>query len=101
MNVAKDICCKAKDSESSSVFCVKVSCNEVPLTIRPSCQVPNYLISVYSPLIFNNQLPFVVDVSIAATNYELKIEPGEKINMHFLNCNNDIQFVFKVRTLAC
>ncbi|XP_076670615.1 intermembrane lipid transfer protein VPS13A isoform X2 [Andrena cerasifolii] len=97
MNVAKDIYCKAKDSESNSVFCVKVSCNEVPLTIRPSCQVPNYLISVHSPLIFNNQLPFVVDVNIAATNYELKIEPGEKINMHFLNCNNDIQFVFKIQ----
>ncbi|XP_076634172.1 intermembrane lipid transfer protein VPS13A isoform X1 [Colletes latitarsis] len=96
MNLAKDICCKMKEDESNSVFCVKVSCNEVPLTIRPSCQVPNYLISIYSPLIFNNQLPFVIDVNIPIINYELKIEPGEKINMHSLNCNNDIQFVFKI-----
>ncbi|XP_015437338.1 PREDICTED: vacuolar protein sorting-associated protein 13A-like [Dufourea novaeangliae] len=97
MNVAKDVYCKMKEDESDSVFCVKVSCNEVPLITRPSCQVPNYLISIHSPLIFNNQLPFVIDVTIPSINYEVKIEPGEKINMHSLNCNNDIQFVFKIQ----
>ncbi|XP_053983322.1 intermembrane lipid transfer protein VPS13C-like [Hylaeus volcanicus] len=97
MNLAKDICCKMKEDENQSVFCVKISYNEVPLTTRPSCQVPNYLISIHSPLIFNNQLPFVIDVNIPSINYELKIEPGEKINMHSLNCNNDIQFVFKIQ----
>nr|XP_012154530.1 PREDICTED: vacuolar protein sorting-associated protein 13C isoform X3 [Megachile rotundata] len=97
MNVVKDICCKMKTDEGSSVFCVKVACNEVSLTTRPSCQVPSYLISIHSPLIFNNQLPFVVDVHIPAINYEVKIEPGEKINMHSLNCNTDIQFVFKIQ----
>ncbi|XP_078045899.1 intermembrane lipid transfer protein VPS13A isoform X2 [Augochlora pura] len=96
-NVAKDIYCKMKEDENHSVFCVKVSCNEVPLTTRPSCQVPSYLISIHSPLIFNNQLPFVVDVNIPSINYEVKIEPGEKINMHSLNCNNDIQFIFKIQ----
>ncbi|XP_076222912.1 intermembrane lipid transfer protein VPS13A isoform X2 [Nomia melanderi] len=96
-NVAKDICCKMKEDESQSVFCVKVSCNEVPLTTRPSCQVPSYLINIHSPLIFNNQLPFVIDINIPSINYEVKIEPGEKINMHSLNCNNDIQFVFKIQ----
>lgn len=96
MNLAKDICCKMKEDENHSVFCVKVSCNEVPLITRPNCQVPNYLISIHSPLIFNNQLPFVIDINISTIHYELKIEPGEKINMHSLNCNNDIQFVFKV-----
>lgn len=99
MNAVKDICCKAKDDQNQSVFCVKVSCNEIPVTTRASCQVPNYLISIHSPLIFNNQLPFVIDVHMPAINYEVKIEPGERINMHSLNCNNDIQFVFKVRTL--
>lgn len=96
MNLAKDICCKMKEDENHSVFCVKVSCNEVPLITRPNCQVPNYLISIHSPLIFNNQLPFVIDINISTIHYELKIEPGEKINMHSLNCNNDIQFVFKI-----
>lgn len=99
MNVAKDIWCKTKD-DSNSVFCVKVSCNEIPLITRPSCQVPNYLISIHSPLIFNNQLPFVIDVNIPTINYELKIEPGERINMHSLNCNSDTQFVFKVCILV-
>ncbi|XP_034193125.2 intermembrane lipid transfer protein VPS13A isoform X1 [Osmia lignaria lignaria] len=97
MNVIKDICCKTKADESNSVFCVKVSCNEVSLITRPSCQVPSYLISIHSPLILNNQLPFVIDVHIPAINYEVKIEPGERINMHSLNCNTDIQFVFKIQ----
>ncbi|XP_076375159.1 intermembrane lipid transfer protein VPS13A isoform X2 [Megalopta genalis] len=97
MNIARDIYCNMKEDENHSVFCVKVSCNEVPLTTRPSCQVPSYLISIHSPLIFNNQLPFVVDVNIPSINYEVKIEPGEKINMHSLNCNNDIQFIFKIQ----
>ncbi|CAL7940918.1 unnamed protein product [Xylocopa violacea] len=97
MNVIKDICCKMKEDESNSVFCVKVSCNEIPVVTRPSCQVPNYLISIHSPLIFNNQLPFVIDVYIPAINYEVKIEPGERINMHSLNCNTDIQFTFKIQ----
>ncbi|XP_017890538.1 vacuolar protein sorting-associated protein 13C-like [Ceratina calcarata] len=96
LNVVKDICCKTKEN-GNSVFCVKVSCNEVPVTARPSCQVPNYLITIYSPMIFNNQLPFVIDVHIPIINYEVKIEPGEKINMHSLNCNNDVQFVFKIQ----
>ncbi|XP_076243831.1 intermembrane lipid transfer protein VPS13A [Calliopsis andreniformis] len=98
MNVTKDICCKIKGDESNAaVFCVKVSCNEIPLVTRTSYQVPSYLITIHSPLIFNNQLPFVIDVNIPSINYELKIEPGEKINMHSLNCNSDIQFIFKIQ----
>ncbi|KOX79050.1 Vacuolar protein sorting-associated protein 13A [Melipona quadrifasciata] len=96
-NVIKDVCCKMKDDESNSVFYVKVSCNEIPVTTRSSCQVPNYLISIHPPFSFNNQLPFVIDVHIPAISYEVKIEPGERINVHSLNCNTDIQFVFKVQ----
>ncbi|CAK9828583.1 Intermembrane lipid transfer protein VPS13A [Anthophora retusa] len=98
MNVIKDICCKMKEDDNQSVFCVKVSCDEIPVTTRSSCQVPSYLISIHSPLIFNNQLPFVIDVHISAINYEVKIEPGERISMHSLNCNNDIQFIFKIQS---
>lgn len=98
-NVIKDVCCKMKDDESNSVFYVKVSCNEIPVTTRSSCQVPNYLISIHPPFSFNNQLPFVIDVHIPAISYEVKIEPGERINVHSLNCNTDIQFVFKVSTV--
>lgn len=95
-NLIKDICCKMKEDENNSIFYVKVSCNEIPVITRPSCQVPNYLISICSPFIFNNRLPFVIDVHIPAINYEVKIEPGEKINIHSLNCNIDIQLIFKV-----
>ncbi|XP_024221985.1 vacuolar protein sorting-associated protein 13C [Bombus impatiens] len=97
INVIKDICCKMKGDESNSVFYVKVSCNEIPVIARSSCHVPNYLINIYPPFIFNNQLPFVIDVYIPAINYEVKIEPGERINMHSLSCNIDVQFTFKVQ----
>lgn len=71
---------------------------EVSLATRPTgCTVPNYLINIIPPIIFNNQLPFVIDVTIPTINYEVKIEPGEKINMHSLCCNSNVQFVFKVR----
>ncbi|XP_026299715.1 vacuolar protein sorting-associated protein 13C isoform X2 [Apis mellifera] len=96
-NLVKDICCKMKEDENNSIFYVKVSCNEIPVITRPSCQVPNYLISICSPFIFNNRLPFVIDVHIPAINYEVKIEPGEKINIHSLNCNIDIQLIFKIQ----
>ncbi|EFN86841.1 Vacuolar protein sorting-associated protein 13A [Harpegnathos saltator] len=96
-NAFKDVCCETKDDINSNVFCVRAICTEVPLTTRPSgCQVPNYLINIIPPVIFNNQLPFVIDVSIPSINYEVKIEPGEKINMHSLNCNSNVQFVFKI-----
>lgn len=61
--------------------------------------MPNYLIDIIPPVIFNNQLPFVIDVGIPSINYEVKIEPGEKINMHSLNCSSNVQFIFKVRRI--
>lgn len=99
-NAFKDVCCKAKDDINCNVFCVRAICTEVPLTTRPSgCQVPNYLINIVPPVIFNNQLPFVIDVSIPSINYEVKIEPGEKINMHSLHQSSNVQFIFKVRII--
>ncbi|KAG5314184.1 VP13A protein, partial [Acromyrmex insinuator] len=96
-NAFKDVCCEAKGDNNRNVFCVRAICTELPLTTRPSgCQVPNYLINIVPPIIFNNQLPFVIDVSIPGINYEVKIEPGEKINMHSLNHGNNVQFVFKI-----
>ncbi|KAL6266414.1 hypothetical protein P5V15_003265 [Pogonomyrmex californicus] len=96
-NAFKDVCCEAKGDNNRNVFCVRAICTELPLTTRPSgCQVPNYLINIVPPVIFNNQLPFVIDVSIPSINYEVKIEPGEKINMHSLNHNSNVQFVFKI-----
>ncbi|XP_020288636.1 vacuolar protein sorting-associated protein 13A-like isoform X2 [Pseudomyrmex gracilis] len=96
-NTFKDVCCETKGDFNRNVFCVRAVCTEIPLTTRPSgCQVPNYLINIMPPVAFNNQLPFVIDVSIPDINYEVKIEPGEKINMHSLNCNSNLQFIFKV-----
>lgn len=96
-NAFKDVYCKAKGDINCNVFCVRAICVEVPLTTRPSgCQVPNYLIDIIPPIIFNNQLPFVIDVGIPSINYEVKIEPGEKINMHSLNHSSNVQFIFKV-----
>ena len=99
-NAFKDVCCEAKGDNNRNVFCVRAICTELPLTTRPSgCQVPNYLINIVPPIIFNNQLPFVIDINIPGINYEVKIEPGEKINMYSLNHGNNVQFVFKVRTI--
>ncbi|XP_077263954.1 intermembrane lipid transfer protein VPS13A isoform X2 [Temnothorax americanus] len=96
-NAFKDVCCEAKGDNNRNVFCVRAICTELPLMTRPSgCQVPNYLINIVPPVIFNNQLPFVIDVIIPGINYEVKIEPGEKINVHSLNHSNSVQFVFKV-----
>jgi hypothetical protein len=96
-NMFKDIYCKTKDDINCNIFCVRAICMEIPLATRLSgCQVPNYLITIIPPIIFNNQLPFVVDISIPDINYEVKIEPGEKINMHSLNQSSNVQFVFKV-----
>lgn len=97
-NAFKDVYCKAKDGiNDCNVFCVRAICTEIPLTTRPSgCQVPNYLINIVPPVIFNNQLPFVIDVVVSSINYDVKIEPGEKINLHSLNQNSNVQFTFKV-----
>ncbi|XP_012533549.1 vacuolar protein sorting-associated protein 13A isoform X2 [Monomorium pharaonis] len=96
-NAFKDVCCEAKGDNNRNVFCVRAVCTEFPLMTRPSgCQVPNYLINIVPPIIFNNQLPFVIDVNIPAINYEVKIEPGEKINMHSLNHSSNVHFVFKI-----
>jgi len=96
-NTFKDICCETKSDINRNIFCVRAICMEIPLVTRLSgCQVPNYLITIIPPIIFNNQLPFVIDISIPDINYEVKIEPGEKINMHSLNQSSNVQFVFKV-----
>jgi len=100
-NAFKDVYCETKSDNNHNVFCVRAICTELPLTTRPSgCQVPNYLINIVPPVILNNQLPFVIDVSIPGINYEVKIEPGEKINMHSLNYSNNVHFVFKVRRIT-
>ncbi|XP_070527175.1 intermembrane lipid transfer protein VPS13A isoform X2 [Cardiocondyla obscurior] len=96
-NAFKDICCEAKGDNNRNVFCVRAICTELPLKTRPSgCQVPNYLINIVPPITFNNQLPFVIDIGIPGIDYEVKLEPGEKINMHSLNYSNNVQFTFKV-----
>lgn len=96
-NAFKDVSCKSKGDTDHNVFCARATCTEVPLMTRPSgCQVPNYLINIIPPVVFNNQLPFVIDVGMPSINYEVKIEPGEKINMHSFDHNSNVQFVFKV-----
>ncbi|EZA49615.1 Vacuolar protein sorting-associated protein 13A [Ooceraea biroi] len=96
-NTFKDVCCETKGDSNRNVFCARAICTEIPLATRLSgCQVPNYLITIIPPVIFNNQLPFVIDVSIPDINYEVKIEPGEKINMHSLNRDSNVQFIFKI-----
>nr|XP_012219129.1 PREDICTED: vacuolar protein sorting-associated protein 13A-like isoform X1 [Linepithema humile] len=96
-NTFKDVSCNTKGDTNHNVFCVRAICTEVSLTTRPSgCQVPNYLINIIPPVVFNNQLPFVIDVSLPNINYEVKIEPGEKINMHSFDHNSNVQFIFKI-----
>lgn len=72
---------------------------EVPMLIPQGSRIPNYLINIIPPLILNNQLPFVIDIGIPCINYEVKIEPGDKVNVHSLMCTGDIQFNFKARII--
>ncbi|XP_014604811.1 PREDICTED: vacuolar protein sorting-associated protein 13C-like [Polistes canadensis] len=96
-DTSKDVFCKLKNNENQSVFCIKVVGTEFPMAIPQDCRVPNYLINIIPPLILNNQLPFVIDIGIPSINYEVKIEPGDKVNVHSLMCTGDIQFHFKIQ----
>ncbi|KAK2588797.1 hypothetical protein KPH14_001672 [Odynerus spinipes] len=96
-NSNKDVFCKLKNNENQSVFCIKVVGTEIPMSIPQGSRVPNYLISIIPPLVLNNQLPFVIDIGIPSINYEAKIEPGDKVNVHSLMCVGDIQFNFKIQ----
>ncbi|XP_066588204.1 intermembrane lipid transfer protein VPS13A-like isoform X2 [Prorops nasuta] len=95
VNKVKDINCKSKEDEKSVLFGVKVFCTEGSITTRLGCDVPNYLITILPPIFFINQLPFVIDIHVPSINYEVKIEPGEKINMHYLNYSDDLQIIIK------
>ena len=52
------------------------------------------------PLVFENKLPFVIDVSIPCAEYEMRIEPGERISVYCIKCNSGIQIIFKVRLVS-
>lgn len=95
--VPKDIYCKVKESNSPTVFGVKVICSKNQTSSQTNSQVPEYLIRMLPPLIFENKLPFVIDISIPSVDYEMRIEPGEKISIYCIKCNSAIQIIFKIQ----
>lgn len=78
------------------VFGVKVICSKHQTSSQINSQVPEYLIRMLPPLIFENKLPFVIDISIPSVDYEMRIEPGERISIYCIKCNSAIQIIFKV-----
>lgn len=79
------------------MFSVKVLCNEHLKFERTNCQVPQYLISIIPPIIFDNKLPFVVDINVPSVDYEIRIEPGERINVYSIKCDVDTTVNFKIQ----
>ncbi|XP_043273461.1 vacuolar protein sorting-associated protein 13A-like isoform X2 [Venturia canescens] len=97
INVPKDIYCISKEENCNSVFGVKVSCAESPKFVRTNCQVPQYLITIVPPLSFDNKLPFVIDINVPSIEYDVRIEPGERINVYSLKCDSDSSVIFKIQ----
>lgn len=98
INTSRDIYCYDKnDDNNKSLFGVKIICNENNKYERINCQVPQYLIKILPPIIFDNKLPFVVDISVPMINYNIRIEPGEKINVYTIKCDNDTVINFKIQ----
>ncbi|KAF7991246.1 hypothetical protein HCN44_002808 [Aphidius gifuensis] len=97
INTPRDIYCYGKNDDVQSLFCVKIVCNESKNFERTNCQVPQYLISIVPPIIFDNKLPFVVDINVPTINYDVRIEPGEKINVYTIKCDNDTTVNFKIQ----
>lgn len=59
--------------------------------------MPQYLISIVPPIVFDNKLPFVIDVDVPSIDYEVRIEPGERINVYSIKCDNDTTINFKIK----
>ena len=97
MNIARDIYCSSKEDNCNAVFGVKVACTESSKFVRTNIQVPQYFITVVPPLSFDNNLPFVIDISVPSIEYEVRIEPGERINVYSLKCDSDSAVILKVR----
>ncbi|XP_053597427.1 intermembrane lipid transfer protein VPS13A [Microplitis demolitor] len=97
LNTPRDIYCLSKDGNSNLIFGVKVICTEHPKFERINCQVPQYLISIVPPLLFDNKLPFVIDIDVPSINYQVRIEPGERINVYSIKCDNDTTVNFKIK----
>ncbi|XP_044592317.1 vacuolar protein sorting-associated protein 13A-like isoform X2 [Cotesia glomerata] len=97
LNTPRDIYCQSKDGNSNSIFGAKVTCTEHPKFERINCQVPQYLISIVPPIVFDNKLPFVIDVDVPSIDYEVRIEPGERINVYSIKCDNDTTVNFKIK----
>lgn len=101
-NKSKDIFCRGKDDGSmTTTFNVKAICTEseefgVPNKQISSCQVPRYLIKILPALVFDNKLAFVVDLTVAQCNYQMRIEPGERINLHCVYCGGETEMTLKV-----
>ncbi|XP_033208533.1 vacuolar protein sorting-associated protein 13C-like [Belonocnema kinseyi] len=95
--VPKDIYCKEKENDSSVVFGVKVICSKRQTGSHTNSQVPEYLIRMLPPLIFENKLPFVIDISIPCVDYEMRIEPGERTSVYCIKCNSATQIIFKIQ----
>ncbi|XP_028982314.1 vacuolar protein sorting-associated protein 13A [Diachasma alloeum] len=97
MNTPKDIYC----TSPSSLFGVKVFCSENSKYTKyqwaNSGQVPQYLITVVPPLVFDNKLPFVVDINVPSIEYEVRIEPGQRINVYNIRCDADTTVNFKIQ----
>ncbi|XP_011303575.1 vacuolar protein sorting-associated protein 13C [Fopius arisanus] len=97
MNSPKDIYC----TSTSAIFGVKVFCSENSKYSKyqwaNSGQVPQYLITIVPPLVFDNKLPFVVDINVPSIEYEVRIEPGQRIDVYNIRCDADTTINFKIQ----
>lgn len=59
--------------------------------------VPNYIIHLFPPLIFYNFLPYSLEIQNHELKQEIKIEPGEKKSVYFLNISKDQKLELKVK----
>lgn len=97
-NKSKDIFCRGKDDDSIT-FNVKAICSESDefgILKQSSCQVPRFSIKILPALVFDNKLAFVVDLTITQCNYQMRIEPGERINLHCVYCGGETEITLKV-----
>ncbi|XP_015594990.1 vacuolar protein sorting-associated protein 13A isoform X2 [Cephus cinctus] len=89
MNSAKDVYCYGKEGKDTALFAVKVIYVEKRTVTNANSQVPQCELKIVPPVIFNNRLPFAVEMKIPNVEYNVRIEPGEKVSAYTVKCDSD------------
>lgn len=98
LDSAHDFHCNPKCNSNVEIFSLRIKLQR-NINRKNSCahSIPNYIIHILTPLVFQNFLPYTVEVQNEDLKQQIKIEPSEKSSVYSLDLSKEIKLVIKMK----